>query len=224
MVDTRSRSTAPGQQAAGASGDENMDMGNPAENLGESASTHTHEDDMLEETVEQRYERMVAQIRIKRMEESIEALEAELAGDTRTPRIEIAGLPIREKRHASSGPANQPMAQMPRLAKPPYFKGRNLKDAADYEAGWKIHLQASKSMSDQERIAYAATYLDDRARAAWGQEDRPATDCCATGCCATGCRVVEQGVVEQDVLQSSLPGKTEGGPEMDSPLEDLLLS
>jgi hypothetical protein len=173
MVDTRSRSTAPGQQDTGPIGDENMDMGNPAENPGEFSSTHTHEDDNLEETLEQRYERMIAQVRLKRMQEGIEALEAELAGDTRAPRIEIAGLPIREKRTASSGPADQPMAQMPRLAKPPTFKGRNLKDAADYETGWKIYFQASRTMPDEQRIAHAATYLEDRARTAWGQEDRP---------------------------------------------------
>ena len=43
------------------------------------------------------------------MEEGIEALEAELAGDTRAPRMEITGLPVYEKRpllHATSGKAS----------------------------------------------------------------------------------------------------------------------
>jgi hypothetical protein len=62
------------------------------------------------------------------------------------------------------------------LAKPPTFQGKHLKEAAEYEIGWKIHLQASRTMSDQDRIALAATYLEDRARAAWGQEDRPLVD------------------------------------------------
>ena len=46
---------------------------------------------------------MIKQVRRKRMKEALEALEAELAGDTHAPRMEIAGLPIREKRAASSG-------------------------------------------------------------------------------------------------------------------------
>jgi hypothetical protein len=86
-----------------------MNIGNPVENSGESTSTHTYEDDLLEDTIEQRYERMVAQVQIKRIEESIKALEAELVGDTRAPHIEIAGLLIRRKRHASSKSANQLM-------------------------------------------------------------------------------------------------------------------
>jgi hypothetical protein len=47
-------------------------------------------------------------------------------------RMEIPGLPIREKRRASSPPPNQPLAQMPRPAKPPTFKGQN--DA--FHASW----------------------------------------------------------------------------------------
>jgi hypothetical protein len=171
MVNTRSLS---GQQATGAAdsqGTEGMQMDPPG-----STTSDTPADEQLEETVEERYERIVAQVKLRRMEESIQAFEAELAGDTRAPRMEIAGLPIREKRPASSGPSNPPVAQMPRLAKPPTFKGRNLKEAAEYESGWKIHLEASRPMTDQERIAYAATYLDDCAHAAWGQEDRPSID------------------------------------------------
>jgi hypothetical protein len=53
--------------------------------------------------------------------------------------MEIPGLPIREKRRASSPPLNQPLAQMPRPAKPLTFKGRHLKEAAEYEVGWKIY-------------------------------------------------------------------------------------
>jgi hypothetical protein len=51
------------------------------------------------------------------------------------------------------------------LAKPPTFKGRNLKEAAEYKTGWKIHLKASRPMTNQERIMYIATYLDDYTRA-----------------------------------------------------------
>jgi hypothetical protein len=81
-------------------------------------------------------------------------------------RMEIPGLPIREKRRASSPPLNQPLAQMPRPAKPLTFKGRHLKEATKYEVGWKIYFQATKVMPDADRITFIATYLDDRARAA----------------------------------------------------------
>jgi hypothetical protein len=67
-------------------------------------------EDQLEEIVEQYYERIVTQVKLKRIEEGIEALKVELVGDTRAPYIEIASLPIREKRSASSGPPNPPIA------------------------------------------------------------------------------------------------------------------
>jgi hypothetical protein len=108
MVNTRSVS---GQQATGAAGNPvpaGMEV-DPPQDPG-SVTSETPMEDQLEETVEQHYERIVAQVKLKRMEEGIEALEAELAGDTRAPRMEIAGLPIREKRPASSGPPNPPMA------------------------------------------------------------------------------------------------------------------
>jgi hypothetical protein len=97
---------------------------------GESITSNIPTDDHLEETVEQRYNYMVEQVRRKRIEEGIKALEAELVGDIYAPHMEIAGLPIREKRSASSGPSSQPMAQLPRLAKPLTFYGKNLKDVA----------------------------------------------------------------------------------------------
>jgi hypothetical protein len=52
---------------------------------------------------------------------------------------------------------------MPRPAKPSTFKGRHLKEAAEYEVGWKIYFQATKVIPNADRIALVATYLDDRA-------------------------------------------------------------
>jgi hypothetical protein len=56
-----------------------MDMDNP-QSAGESIPSETPADEM-EETMEQRYERIIEQVRRKRIEEGIEALQAELAGD-----------------------------------------------------------------------------------------------------------------------------------------------
>jgi hypothetical protein len=56
-----------------------MDIDNP-QSVGESIPFKTPADEM-EETVEQRYKRMIEQIRRKRIKESIEALQAELVGD-----------------------------------------------------------------------------------------------------------------------------------------------
>jgi hypothetical protein len=106
---------------------------------------------------------MIEQVRRKRIEEGIKALQAELVGDMQALRMEIPCLPIQEKRRASSPPPNQPLAQMSRPAKPPTFKRRHLKEAAEYEVGWKIHFQATKAMLNADRIALVATYLDDRA-------------------------------------------------------------
>jgi hypothetical protein len=85
-----------------------MNIDNP-QGVSESISFKTSADE-IEETVEQRYERMIEQVRRKRIEEGIEALQAELVGDIQALRIEIPGLPIQEKRRASSPPPNQPLA------------------------------------------------------------------------------------------------------------------
>jgi hypothetical protein len=56
-----------------------MNMDNP-QGAGESIPFETPADEM-EETVEQRYKRMIKQVRRKCIEEGIEALQAELVGD-----------------------------------------------------------------------------------------------------------------------------------------------
>jgi hypothetical protein len=53
---------------------------------------------------------MIEQVRRKRIEEGIEALQAELAGDIQVLHMEILGLLIQEKRRAFSPPLNQPLA------------------------------------------------------------------------------------------------------------------
>jgi hypothetical protein len=42
--------------------DENINISNPIENLGEFSSTYTHKDDNLEETLKQHYKYMIAQV------------------------------------------------------------------------------------------------------------------------------------------------------------------
>jgi hypothetical protein len=57
-------------------------------------------DNTEQETLEQRYNCLHAQLRIKQMEEDVEAIEQELAGETPAYPVEIAGLLIQQKRPA----------------------------------------------------------------------------------------------------------------------------
>jgi hypothetical protein len=105
MISTRSATGNQSAEPSSANQTEGMDMDN-LQGAGESIPFETPADEM-EETMEQRYERMIEQVRRKRMEEGIEALQAELAGDMQVLRMKIPGLPIWEKRRASSPPLNQ---------------------------------------------------------------------------------------------------------------------
>jgi hypothetical protein len=155
MVETRSGTGTAGPEEL--IPEEEMDV----DKTGESNADAALRDNTEQETLEQRYNRLHAQLRIKRIEEDVEAMERELAGETPAYPVEIAGLLIRRKRPASFSPLGAPRAQLPCPAKPPYFKGKSLKEAADYEVNWKIHLEAIPLMTQEATIKYAATYLLD---------------------------------------------------------------
>jgi hypothetical protein len=76
------------------------------------------------------------------MEEDVEAMEQELTGKMSAHPVEIADLPIQRKHPVFSSPLDTPYAQLSHPAKPSYFKEKSLKEAADYEVSWKIHLEA----------------------------------------------------------------------------------
>ncbi|KAF7504651.1 hypothetical protein GJ744_002005 [Endocarpon pusillum] len=101
-----------------------------------------------------------------RIQEATTALEEELAGGPRAEHIEIIGIAYRPKRPASDLPG-PPVAPFLRPAKPLYSRGKSLKEAAEYQAGWEIHIEAIPSKTLMELIHYAATYLLEMARDAW---------------------------------------------------------
>jgi len=109
--------------------------GNNADHNDESSRTQRQEDDVPQETVEEQYQRLLAQVTAKRMREDILAMDTELAGGSPADGLQIAGLSLRQKRPASPRHLNAPPAHRPRLAKPPYYRGRSIKEAAEYEAG-----------------------------------------------------------------------------------------
>ena len=161
MVETRSGSGTVAADDRRTEG--SMDI----EQTGEHRTTPMSNDDTEQETIEQRYARLQEQLKQKRMLEDIERMTAELAGETPAERIEIAGLPSRHKRAASSAPPYAPPTRLVRTAEPPSYEAKNLKDAANYENGWKIHIRTLPPMNDESLINLAATYLKGKAQEFW---------------------------------------------------------
>jgi hypothetical protein len=62
---------------------------------------------------------------------------------------------------------------MPRLADPPHYEAKSIRDVSKYKAGWKIYLKASPSISDADKIRFAATYLKGSARDVWQRNETP---------------------------------------------------
>jgi hypothetical protein len=88
MVETRSRTDTADPEELIPEEEMNVDE------TGESNADAALRDNTEQETLEQWYNRLYAQLRIKQMEEDVEAIEQELAGKTPAYSIEIAGLLI----------------------------------------------------------------------------------------------------------------------------------
>ncbi|KAF7502888.1 hypothetical protein GJ744_004957 [Endocarpon pusillum] len=154
---------------------ERMDLdGGNADQEGESSGTSR--DDEMQETLDERFEsveRVKAELGAKRKIEALTEMERELAGGPPAEHIDFEGLAYRPKRPASSDPpgAQPQVAPFLRPAKPPYFRGKSLKEAQEYENGWLIHIAAIPPKTPKELIAYAATYLLDTARDSWNPKN-----------------------------------------------------
>ena len=96
------------------------------------------------------------------MLEDIERMTAELTGKMSAECIEITGLLFRHKYAAFSAPSYTPLIWLIYTAKPPSYKAKNLKDAANYENDWKIHICILPSMNDESLINLTVTYLKEK--------------------------------------------------------------
>ena len=89
---------------------------------------------------------------------------AELTGKIPAEHIEITGLLFRHKYTAFSAPLYTLLTQLIYTAESPSYKAKNLKDAVNYENGWKIHIHTLPSMNDESLINLTATYLKGKAQ------------------------------------------------------------
>ena len=86
------------------------------------------------------------------MLKDIKRMTAELTGKIPVEYIEIASLLFRYKHTAFSAPSYALLTQLIYTVKSPSYKAKNLKDAANYENGWKIHICILPSMNDESLI------------------------------------------------------------------------
>ena len=93
------------------------------------------------------------------MLKNIKKMTAELTGKMPAEYIEITGLLFWHKCTAFSVPLYAPLMWLIYTAELPSYKVKNLKDAANYKNGWKIHICILSSMNDESLINLAVIYL-----------------------------------------------------------------
>ena len=101
------------------------------------------------------------------MLKDIKRMTAELTGKMSAEYIEIAGLLFRHKCTAFSAPSYASLIWLIYTAESLSYKVKNLKDAVNYENGWKIHIYTLFSMNDESLINLAVTYLKEKAQEFW---------------------------------------------------------
>ena len=116
-----------------------------------------------DETDAQKLERLSALLQMKRIKESIKEVEAELAGGERARSFEISSLPVQSKRPASSSPDDKRPSQRIRLATPPLYRAKSIREMEIFKIGWRAQLEAMSYFTDEQNIKCAATYLTDKA-------------------------------------------------------------
>ena len=92
---------------------------------------------------------------------------AELTDEISAECIEIAGLLFRHKYTAFSAPLYASSIWLIYTAELLFYEAKNLKDAANYENGWKIHIYILSSMNNESLINLAVTYLKEKAQEFW---------------------------------------------------------
>ena len=96
------------------------------------------------------------------MLKDIKRMTAELTDKMSVKYIEITDLLFRHKYTAFSVPSYTPLIQLIYTAELSSYKAKNLKNTANYENDWKIHIYILPSMNDESLINLAATYLKEK--------------------------------------------------------------
>jgi hypothetical protein len=129
IVETRSGSNAVGLESSG------NEQALGARDVPEQPASSTPFANNRQETQQERYDRLIGQVTAKRQEQAIIDIEIELVGESSTNLVKIARLPIRHKRLTLTTLVGlPPPPRMPRLADPPYYEAKSIRDVSKYEA------------------------------------------------------------------------------------------
>ena len=101
------------------------------------------------------------------MLKDIKRMTAELTGKIPAEHIEITGLSFRHKYAAFSASSYVLLIWLIYTAESLFYKAKNLKDAVNYENGWKIHIYILSSMNNESLINLAVTYLKEKTQEFW---------------------------------------------------------
>jgi len=89
-------------------------------------------------------------------------MELELAGGTPKNPVAIEGTSYPERKRNASGHEHEYPAVRLRMADPPTFSGRSIKELQTFDTEWRIRHEANGDIDPKEwpiRIRYTATYL-----------------------------------------------------------------
>ena len=101
------------------------------------------------------------------MLKDIKRMTAELTGKMPAEYIEIIGLSFRYKYTAFSASSYAFLMRLIYTAESPFYEVKNLKDAVNYENGWKIYICILSSINNKSLINLAVTYLKEKAQEFW---------------------------------------------------------
>lgn len=127
-----------------------------------------------EEMFTLRYERVKALVAAKRRqrnrEEELEAMELELAGQSPENPAPIEGTTYPKRKRDGGAKDEDYTYSRLRMAEPPYFYGKNIKELQTFNTEWQIRHMSMGPVDPKswpKRIRHSATYLKGHAASAW---------------------------------------------------------
>lgn len=132
------------------------------------------------ESFDERYARVRALVAEKRRREvqeaELEAMEAELAGETPAYQVQIEGIshPLRKRTISAESVPSPARHTRLKKAEPPTFAGKSIRELQRFDTEWRIQNAADQVGPEEwvERINTVATYLRDIAASAWVRRQR----------------------------------------------------